>query len=317
MPRSRSSLDVPTDPRLLLASRVKRQSATPSVPSTPLGPTAGAASTSSAATPLHGPAAPSPSPLLDPLGIKRSSSVQSWADQRTLMKQESPIPGIDLNQIFFTRDARLPCGHCREVLPRSNFSSRQLSQAQSKQRTAHIRRKEVTISGSSPGLRGAVQRDELNVSIPPPDLPLCDACCGVQQRNSVYCSECKKDKAPSDFSHAMVSEEEILRGTLPLVPRPGAGSDRIDAACSESSHFQLDAEIEVFCDLLSTLEKDVWAAADGGVGSSDSEEDDNFCEKTTTAPSVVNPTGLQRAYARLDEPAVGQGQILYDSSDDD
>jgi hypothetical protein len=68
---------------------------------------------------------------------------------------------------------------------------------------------------------------------------------------------------------------------------------------------------------LRRLEKDVWAAADGGVGSSDSEEDDNFCEKTTTAPSVVNPTGLQRAYARLDEPAVGQGQILYDSSDDD
>lgn len=65
------------------------------------------------------------------------------------------------------------------------------------------------------------------------------------------------------------------------------------------------------------LEKDVWAAADGGVGSSDSEEDDNFCEKTTTAPSVVNPTGLQRAYARLDEPAGGQGQILYDSSDND
>lgn len=64
------------------------------------------------------------------------------------------------------------------------------------------------------------------------------------------------------------------------------------------------------------LEKDVWAAADGGVGSSDSEEDDTFCE-STTAPAVVNPTGLQKAYARLDEPAGGQGQILYDSSDDD
>ncbi|KWU45340.1 hypothetical protein RHOSPDRAFT_32962 [Rhodotorula sp. JG-1b] len=250
MRRSRETNNAPTDPRLRLAHRVKTQSATPSVPSTPL------ASTSSAATPLHGPAARSASPLLDPLGIKRSTSVQSWADQRTLMKQESPIPGIDLNQIFFTRDARIPCGHCREVLPRSNFSSRQLSQAQSKQRTAHIRRKEVTIS----------------------DLPLCDTCCGVQQRKWVYCSECKQDKAPSDFSHAMKKKSS------------GA--------------------------LCRSLEKDVWAAADGGIGSSDS-EDDALHEEKTTAPPIVNHTVLQSAYEKLDKPGGGQGQIIYDSSDDD
>ena len=37
-------------------------------------------------------------------------------------------------------------------------------------------------------LRGAVQSDGLNALIPPPDLPLCDTCCGVQQRKWVYWS---------------------------------------------------------------------------------------------------------------------------------
>lgn len=106
MRRSRETNNAPTDPRLRLAHRVKQQSATPSVPSTPL------ASTSSAATPLHGPAAGSASPLLDPLGIKRSSSVQSWADQRTLMKQEVRVSLVRAACVGRAKLGRLTCKGC-------------------------------------------------------------------------------------------------------------------------------------------------------------------------------------------------------------
>lgn len=96
MRRTRDTNDVPSDPRLRLAHRVKAQSATPSVP--PLGPAA-ASTSSAAATPLHGPGVGSASPLLDSLGIKRSSSVVSWADQRTLLRHEvrfslRQLPGV-------------------------------------------------------------------------------------------------------------------------------------------------------------------------------------------------------------------------------
>lgn len=71
-----------------------------------------------------------------------------------------------------------------------------------------------------------------------------------------------------------------------------------------------------FVSPLRRLEKDVWAAADGGVGSSDSEDDALHGEKMTTG-TVVNHAVLQNAYGKLDKPGGGQGQVLYDSSDDD
>lgn len=60
------------------------------------------------------------------------------------------------------------------------------------------------------------------------------------------------------------------------------------------------------------LEKDVWAAADGGVGSSDSEDETLYAEKTTTG-IVVN----HKAYEKLGNSVGGEGQVIYDSSDDD
>lgn len=64
------------------------------------------------------------------------------------------------------------------------------------------------------------------------------------------------------------------------------------------------------------VEKDVWAAADGGVGSSDSEEEAALFGATSAVP--MSGAAMRKAYQVLEKPPLGQqGQVVHDSSDDD
>ncbi|GAA5866145.1 hypothetical protein JCM3774_004097 [Rhodotorula dairenensis] len=167
---SATTRDVPTDPRLRLAHRAKLQSATPVPPPSPTVPPP---------RPPTGSTAGSSTPLSQSGDmIKRSQSAMSWADHRTLLKHETPIPGVDLNQLTFHRYERM----------------------------------------------------------------------------------------------------------WALLP-------------------------------LNWVEKDVWAVADGGIGSSDSEDDAAFAASTSTA-AAASDQAMRKAYQVL-PPAGQHGQVVYDSSDDD
>ncbi|GAA5980266.1 hypothetical protein JCM10908_001594 [Rhodotorula pacifica] len=107
--------------------------------------------------------------------------------------------------------------------------------------------------------------------------------------------------------------QERLRNPIDTMPRAVSARWR-DQACIWLVRGQ-NAEL-IAHTYSQDLEKDVWATADGGVGSSDSE--DEAIHEDLAAKRDVGDKALQSAYQVLEaRPKGSKPVVICDSSDDD